>query len=135
MGLPELAGDPRFATEAARRTNFHALEDLAAEWVRNTTRADLWNVFRDLEISAGPIRPLADVLEDEHLRAREAFVKIDHAQAGELTMLAPWVRFSETPAELHHAGPAIGEHNREIYGGLLGLSDAELEELAREQVV
>ena len=40
-----------------------------------------------------------------------------------------------TPAELHHAGPAVGEHNREVYGGLLGLSDAELADLAREGVV
>lgn len=135
MGHPELIDDPRFATQAARRANFHALEDVVAEWVRTTTRADLWKVFRDVQISGGPIRPLADVLEDEHLREREAFVKVDHAQAGELTMLAPWIRFSETPAELHHAGAAVGEHNREVYGGLLGLSDAELAALEREGVV
>lgn len=135
MGHPELIDDPRFATQAARRAHFDELEEIVAEWVRTTTRDELWKVFREVQISGAPIRSLAEVLEDEHLRARDAFVPVEHPQAGTLTMLAPWIRFSETPAELHHAGPAIGEHNRAVYGELLGLDETELAELTGAGVI
>lgn len=135
MGHPEAADDPRFATQRARHENYALVEETVREWVRAKTRAELWQVFMECEISGGPIRPLDEVLADEHFRERETFVNVDHPEAGELTMLAPWIRFSETPARLEHAGPRIGEHNGEVYGGLLGLDSAELAELEQSGVI
>ena len=135
MGHPEMIEDPRFATQRARQENFQAMEATVGEWVRAKTRAELWTVFRAVGISGAPIRPLADVFEDEHFRERETFVKVVDPQAGELTMLAPWIHFSETPAHLERTGPAIGQHNRDVYGGLLGLDAAELDELEQTGVI
>ena len=135
MGHPEMIEDPRFATHRARQENFQAMEATVGEWVRAKTRAELWTVFRAVGISGAPIRPLADVFEDEHFRERETFVKVVDPQAGELTMLAPWIHFSETPAHLERTGPAIGQHNRDVYGGLLGLDAAELDELEQTGVI
>lgn len=135
MGHPEMIDDPRFATQRARQQNFLEMERVVGEWVRAKTRTELWKVFLDVGISGGPIRPLSDVFEDEHFRERKSFVKVEDPEAGELTMLAPWIHFGKTPAKLESAGPAIGEHNREVFGGLLGLDGPALDELEKTGVI
>jgi crotonobetainyl-CoA:carnitine CoA-transferase CaiB-like acyl-CoA transferase len=135
MGHPEAADDPRFTTGRLRQVNYVAMEATIAEWVGSLTRAQLWSVFRECNISGGPIRALDELFTDEHWVERQTFVKVDHAEAGELTMLAPWIHFSETPGEIVHAGSGIGEHNREVYCGLLGLDAAVLEEYQSAGVI
>jgi crotonobetainyl-CoA:carnitine CoA-transferase CaiB-like acyl-CoA transferase len=44
-------------------------------------------------------------------------------------------RLSATPGEVRWAGPTLGQHNEEIYRGLLGISAAELEDLRQSKVV
>jgi len=135
MGHPEAIDDPRFVTQRDRQQNFKAMEEEVGVWVRAMTRAELWKVFQACRISGAPIRSLAEVFEDEHFRERGTFVQVEDAAAGDLTMLAPWIHFSATPAEIERAGPAIGEHNHDVYGGLLGHAAAELEELEGAGVI
>jgi crotonobetainyl-CoA:carnitine CoA-transferase CaiB-like acyl-CoA transferase len=135
MGHPEAVTDPRFATPQARRANYHEVEQLVTDWVRSTTRAELWRIFRSIGISSAPVLSLAEAIEDEHLQARGAFAEVDHPRAGRLKLLKPWIRFSQTPSSLEHAGPAMGEHNREVYGQLLGLTEGEIQALADQGVI
>jgi crotonobetainyl-CoA:carnitine CoA-transferase CaiB-like acyl-CoA transferase len=135
LGHPEALADPRFAGQPARRQHFDELQNEILGWLTTRTRAELWDLFRANNIPAAPVLSIAEVVDDEHLRARQAFVGVAHDEAGELTLLRPWVRFSETPAEIRQAGPRIGEHNEEVYGELLGLTADQLSELAREGVI
>jgi crotonobetainyl-CoA:carnitine CoA-transferase CaiB-like acyl-CoA transferase len=135
LGHPEAVDDPRFATVQSRRENYPELDETVATWVRSSTRAELAQVFRDTGISAAPVKSLAEVVDDEHLRARGAFVEVDDPKAGTVTMLRPWIRFSDTPAAIRSSAPLVGQHNDEVYGELLGLGEAELAELRAEGVI
>ena len=135
LGHAEAIDDPRFATVQSRRENYPELDETVATWVRSSTRAELAQVFRDTGISAAPVKSLAEVVEDEHLHARGAFVEVDDPKAGTVTMLRPWIRFSDTPAAIRTSAPLVGQHNDEVYGELLGLDAAELAELRAEGVI
>jgi crotonobetainyl-CoA:carnitine CoA-transferase CaiB-like acyl-CoA transferase len=135
MGHPEAIDDPRFDSIDKRRTNFEELMTEAQVWVRSMTRAELWRVFRELGLPGAPVLSMAEAVEDENLEARGAMLEVDHPAAGRLKMLRPWIRFSEHDTTVRHAGPAVGEHNREVYGELLGLSSAAVDDLAAEGAI
>jgi formyl-CoA transferase len=75
-------------------------------------------------VPAGRIYRAKDMFSDPHFAAREAIIKLVHPQIGELAMHNVFPRLSETPGKVRTVGPMLGEHNDEIYKGLLGLDDA-----------
>jgi crotonobetainyl-CoA:carnitine CoA-transferase CaiB-like acyl-CoA transferase len=135
MGSPELAEDPRFATVSARRENYQEFEAVVSEWVRGKTRQELWETFSAFGLSSAPVLSIGEAIEDPHIKERRAFVQVEHPRAGTVTLLAPWIRFSETPSAITRAAPLIGADNHAVYGELLGLSEAEVDQLAAEGAI
>lgn len=78
---------------------------------------------------------MGETIEDEHLTARGAFVEVEHPEAGTVKLLAPWIRFSRTPTEITAPAPLVGQHNQEVFEGLLGLDEAEYEALVQAGVI
>ena len=135
MGQPDLATDSRFAAAKARREHKDELDRLVRDWARTRTRQELWDAVRDLGYFGAPVLSKAEVLEDPHIKARNAFIERDHPTAGPTTLLAPWIHMSQTPASIRDDAPAIGQHTDEVLGGLLGLREAELAELRAGEVI
>ena len=75
------------------------------------------------------------MLEDPHIKARQAFIVRDHPTAGPTTLLAPWIHLTKTPASIREDAPAIGQHTDEVLGGILGLNKAELGDLRVQGVI
>jgi len=135
IGGSELARNPAYATARFRRENYAALEGVVSEWVRTHTRQEIWQVFGGLGLATAPVLSIDDVLEDPHLQERGAFVRVEHPAYGDLTLLAPWIRFSETPGAVTAPGPAVGQHNQEVLRDLLGLSPEQVDQLASEGAI
>ena len=121
--------DPRFAGAGERREHKAELDRLVRDWARTRTRQEIWDAVRDLGYFGAPVLSKAEVLDDTHIKARNAFIERDHPSAGPTTLLAPWIHMSQTPASIRDDAPAIGQHTDEVLGGLLGLTEAELEDL------
>ena len=83
----------------------------------------------------GGIYTASDIAEDPHYAARENIVDIADAEVGSVRMPAPLPKLKRTPGRITHAGPPLGQHNAEIYGGMLGLSEVELAALATDGVI
>jgi formyl-CoA transferase len=136
MGTPELAEDERFKHHYARGERQAELDDLIASWTRGRTIAEVDAIMAEAGVPAGPIYRPDGILADPHFAAREAVTWEDHATLGRIPMQNVFPKLSETPGSVRrHAPDTVGQHNREVLGGLLGLSDAELAELARQGVV
>ncbi|HWH25374.1 MAG TPA: CoA transferase [Pseudolysinimonas sp.] len=129
LGHADALDDERFATVEARRANLSLVQQTAAEWLREFTPKELFDMLTPLKVPVGPVYSIGDVLEDRHIVERKAFVSVPHEEAGDVTLLAPWVRFSKTPATIRHAGPGVGEHNASVYTELLGLDSERIAEL------
>jgi crotonobetainyl-CoA:carnitine CoA-transferase CaiB-like acyl-CoA transferase len=135
LGRNDLIIDPRFATMAARRQQRAELENIIKAWARQKTRRELWEELRDLDYFGAPVLSTSEVLEDAHIKARQAFIERDHPTAGPTTLLAPWIHLSKTPSSIRDDAPALGQHTGEVLGSLLSLNAAELSDLRKEGVI
>jgi formyl-CoA transferase len=136
MGQPELADDPKYANHRIRGENQVELEGLVADWAVQHTAAEIDELLNEAGVICGPIYTIADIFEDPQFRARDMLLKHEDPEFGEY--LGPGIvpKFSETPGAVRWSATwEEGSHNRDVYGGLLGLSDDELEHLKQEGIV
>ena len=135
MGRPSLAEDPRYATHSARGAAMAELDNLIAEWTSTRAADDLLALLHDGGVPAGRIFRAKDMFADPHFAARQAIVTVPHPDFGELPMQNAVPKLSATPGAVRSAGPALGEHNDEIYGGLLGLDGDERARLRADKII
>ena len=135
MGRPELADDPRFAGHADRGRNMAELDELISAWSATLDTGALLETLHEGGVPAGRIYTAKDMFDDPHFAAREAIVRLVHPDFGEFPMHNAFPKLSETPGSVRHVGPALGEHNREVYGGLLDLKEDEIAALAERGVI
>ena len=135
FGEPELAGDPRFATAADRRTKSRELEEFLAPRLARYTMEELYHGLSKLRILVGMALDIPHLMVDPHLKEREFFVRSQHPVAGEMSFPGAPFKLSKTPWVLLGPAPLIGEHNGEIYAGLLGHNPTELERWYAEGVI
>ena len=135
MGRPELAADPRYATHSARGASMTELDRVIAGWSRTLDAEELLAALHDGGVAAGRTYRARDMIADPHFAARESIVRLPHPAFGELAMHNVAPRLSDTPGRVRWVGPELGEHNEEIYRGLLGLDPAELHGLRTDGVI
>lgn len=135
LGDPEWGRDPRYQ-DRVRNNREHAdeLDARLSPWLMERTREEIFARCRERDIPCGPVRTVAEVLEDPHLASRGYFVEAEHPDTGPLRYPGPVCRLSETPGRVRRA-PLCGEHNEEIYCGRLGLAREELPVLRRAGVI
>jgi succinyl-CoA---D-citramalate CoA-transferase len=133
---PDWAADVRFATHHARGEHQALLDSLIAEWTSQRAAAEILAVMDQAGVPAGRIYTARDVAQDPHYAARGMIVEQYQPGLGESVPMPGIVpKLSATPGTLHRPAPGLGEHNAAVYGGLLGLSAADIERLSAAQVI
>lgn len=135
MGQAELAADERFSTNESRSANQELLDTAIAAWSSRVDADDLLDTLHEAGVPAGRVYQSKDMLSDPHYAAREAIVRLAHPILGEFPLQNVAPRLSGTPGSVASLGPALGEHNDEVYRGLLGLTDADLAALSGEGII
>ncbi|ALI25917.1 L-carnitine dehydratase/bile acid-inducible protein F [Mycolicibacterium fortuitum] len=137
MGSPELATDGRFANHVARGRNQDELDKIIGEWAGKRRPEEIIETLSQAGVISGPINTVAEVVRDPQLQARGMIA--DHwDERVQRNVKGPGVVpvLSESPGTIRNAGSARpGQHNDEVYGGLLGRSAQELETLRAEGVL
>jgi len=134
-GCPELARDPRFATNGKRVENRAELTRLLAEVFKKRSTREWLELLEAAGVPNGPINDIAQVFEEPQVKARGVRIELDHATAGKLPMVASPMRFSGTPIEYRRGPPVLGEHTAEVLRGLLGKSEAEIARLRAAGII
>ncbi|ETW98061.1 MAG: CoA transferase [Candidatus Entotheonella factor] len=129
MGQPELVSDPRFANPEARLEHVEALHGIIREWVASLDAVDVYRILSEWRVPFGPINSIADIFDDPHYQAREDLVTVEDPLIGKVAMPAVYPRLSHAAGRVYNPAPVPGQHNREIYQELLGLSEAECDRL------
>jgi crotonobetainyl-CoA:carnitine CoA-transferase CaiB-like acyl-CoA transferase len=135
IARPELATDPEFATTPARRERRDRVAAIIQEWTSGRSKAEVVKALSDGGVPGAPVNNVAEMLEDPQVRAREMFVDFDHPTYGPLKVTGTPLKLSETPGRVDRLAPVPGEHNEEIFVGMLGHSKEELATWESEGVV
>jgi crotonobetainyl-CoA:carnitine CoA-transferase CaiB-like acyl-CoA transferase len=105
-------------------------------FTESRTKAELLELAINKGFLIAPVSTIQDVVGSPQLAAREYFQPLDHAEHGRSFLYpGPFVRFSDSPIRYRRRPPSLGEHNGEIYGQELGMSEAKLAALAKKGIV
>ncbi|MDQ1304622.1 MAG: hypothetical protein QG671_449, partial [Actinomycetota bacterium] len=117
--------------------NQDEIDAIIGEWAAQRQPADIIGTLNAAGVIAGPINTVAEVVTDPQFLARGMLVDHHDERSGR-TVLGPGVVpvLSESPGGVRSAGPARpGQHNDEVYRGLLGLSAEQLADCVDEGVL
>jgi crotonobetainyl-CoA:carnitine CoA-transferase CaiB-like acyl-CoA transferase len=135
MGTPELADDPRFRTLAERAAANDEINGIVAEWVAAQQSKDVEEACIAHDVPVATAFSAADIAEDPHMAAREDLVAVDDPELGPIRQQAPFPRFAGEPPVVPAGAPRLGEHNREVWCGLVGLTDDELDACIADGII
>jgi len=134
LGVPELAGDPRFRTNGDRMRNLKELTGILGERFKAKPSSHWIREFEAAGVPVGPVNKIGDMLADPQVAAREMVVEVQHPKAGATKALGLPIKFGETPGSITRHAPLLGEHTREVLEGL-GYSAADIGKLQREGAI
>ena len=132
-GRQDMADDPELAQNQGRVIHEKRIDAALEEWCSAHTAADIISKLEAARVPVGPIYSVEDMMQDEHYIARGMFESIE-VDGKPLKIPAILPKLTKTPGRTDWPGAKIGDHNQEILGDLLGLSEADLQQLHNDGV-
>lgn len=135
IGRPDLATDQSLAGNDGRVHRESEIDAAIEAWTSERTYGEAYGKLVEADVPCGPIYSIKDIAEDEHYAARGVFDEIHFEDEPPVRIPAVLPFLSESPGGTDWPGPSLGEHNDEIYGGLLRLPREDLIKLSSQGVI
>lgn len=132
---PDLTYDQRVSSVIGRRRNKGFVDETISEWTRDRDPYGALSTLQIAGVTSGAVLNPRELFEDLHLRQRQFWEQVCDPHAGQQEYYGRPYRLSAVSLGTRRPAPALGQDNRAILGGLLGLTDAELSELEAEGVI
>lgn len=132
---PDLAADPKFATNKSRVENRAELIPILRHITTARTTATWIKDLESCAVPCGPINSLDQVFADQQVIARGLKIEMPHQQLGTVPLVANPIRLSDTPVEYHSPPPGLGEHTKSVLYELLNLDEATIDDLSKQGVI
>lgn len=133
-GHPEMAADPRMATNAGRVECQSEIDSALAAWCAQSDSEQILLALEQARVPAGPIYSVKDMFADPHFQARGMFEQVE-IDGKPLKIPAILPRLADTPGRTDWPGPSLGSHTDEVLRALLQTSDQELAELKTKGII
>ena len=131
---PDMITDPRFVDMPGRLENQDAIQEVIEDTLKDYTMEEATQLVLSKGIPAGPILNIKQILEDPHVKEREMFVEIDHPTLGRITVNGCAIKLMDTKPSVRTPAPQLGQDNKAIYKGMLGMSEEEFAALHEKAV-
>jgi CoA:oxalate CoA-transferase len=135
IGREDLSGEQRFATREDRTKNMDEVDSLVQGWCSERTVEEAMAALKQFQVPRSPLPAFDQVANDPHLLSRDMIVEVDQPVSGRVKLTGSVYKMSKTPGDRRKRVPDVGEHNEEIYGGLLGIDAREMQKLKEERVI
>jgi len=135
IGKPEMADDPRFATNTDRLQNVEELDAIMQGWIGAHTLDEVTEILRQAAVPVGPVFNVADIVANAHAQARDMVIESPDGDGPPLKMEGVVPKMSETPGTVRHAGRELGADNAEIFEHRLGLSAEQVAALKSDGII
>jgi len=135
LEIPDLADDPRFATNARRVENRAALVPRLEKIFRSRTVKDWLKLLRAAEVPAAPVNNLDGAFAEPPVAEREMIVEYDHPEVGKVRLPGNPIKFLGESGTISKPAPRLGEHTDEILSRLLGLKADRIASLREQNAI
>lgn len=135
MGREDLVNDERFSTNKARVADIDGTDRFVEDWTRTLTRDELFALSGKHSFPAAPVRSLPEVMNDPHMHARGQLEWFDDDELGRVVLMASPIIVHDADKVKTVSSPKLGQHNQQVYGAMLGLTEQDLTELKTEGVI
>jgi formyl-CoA transferase len=121
IGHPEMCDDPDYQIASGRAAHADEIQQRVAAWAAGRTKQEAMRELGEAGVPISAIYAAEDVFADEHLRARDAVVEVEHAQRGRFAMIGNPIKLTDNDTRVC-AAPLLGQHNEEVFAEMLGMS-------------
>ena len=138
IGREDLKDDPRYSILLNRVQNREEVDQLMQDWISQHTVAEAVAILQSHEVPSSPVMSPQELLEDEHLAAREMVVPLSHPTHGPMPGVKGFgmpIKFVQNPIQFDRPAPELGAHNDDVYGQVLGLDADKLRALKDQGVI
>ena len=135
MGKPTWTEDSAFVSRYARLGHRRELDERVSEWTKERTSWEATELLQGNGVAAFPVLGAEGRLFNPHFRERGLYSDIEHPALGTEPIFNLMWQLSRTPPRIQRHAPLLGEHNREVFCGLMGLDEGEVSRLEEEQVI
>lgn len=136
MHKEELIEHPHMKTNGDRVAHREEIKPIVCDWTKTINSDDLVQMLLDAGVPTAPIYDVKDITEDPHIAgAREMFIEEEYPRVGKIKVTNSHFKMSETKTEFRMPSPDLGQHNEEIYGGLLGYSKEKIEQMKADGII
>ncbi len=135
MGAPAWTGEPEFASRYARLNHRRELDERLSEWTRERSAWETTELLQSHGVAAFPVLDAEGRLFNPHFCERGLYSDIEHPALGSEPIFNLMWQMTRTAPRIQRHAPLLGEHNSEVFCGLLGLAESELSRLEEEQVI
>ncbi|MBN2286314.1 MAG: CoA transferase [Tissierellales bacterium] len=125
----------KYSKNEARLKNDDYIDEIVRTWVKNMNFSEMKKIADDEGVPVNLVYSIQDIFSDEHYQFRNNIIEVQCDKLGGVKMPGITPVFSETPGEVKWAGPELGEHNDDIYKGLLELDDEYLKLLKSKNII
>jgi CoA:oxalate CoA-transferase len=135
MGREDLLGEQRFSTRENRTKNMEEVDGLVQAWCQQKTVEEVLAILKEFGVPCSPLPTFEQVANDPHLKSREMIVEVEQPVSGKVKLSGSVYKMSRTPGNRKMRVPEVGEHNEEIYGGLLEIDAVEMKKLKEDSII
>ncbi len=134
IGREDLIGDERFTTADMQGAHADDLQTVIEEWTTQRDKVEVFETLARAGVWCGPVFTPLEVLENEHLEARDMLVTVRDESRGDYRMIGCPVKLEKSPVTVE-AAPLYSEHTDEILTSMFGVSADELPSLRQRGVI
>jgi succinyl-CoA:(S)-malate CoA-transferase subunit B len=135
MGVPEFGGTGKWGTIKQREADRAKVDEYVGAWTARHTRDEVIATCEEHQVPCGSVYAIDEIFEDPQYKARENIKYFNDPRVGEYALPNVVPRLTDTPGSIDRLGPALGEHNDEVWGERIGLSKERMAELEKLGVI
>jgi CoA:oxalate CoA-transferase len=135
IGREDLKDDPRFKDDLARFENRHLLQPIVSQWMKERTAEEAVQQLEESRVPCGRVNNIPEMIADPKVKSTGMLMEMEYPGVGKVPVPGVAIKMSQTPGKIERRAPKVGEHNEEIYCGLLGFSQKDLPQLEAENVI
>jgi crotonobetainyl-CoA:carnitine CoA-transferase CaiB-like acyl-CoA transferase len=131
----DLLEDERFRTRVLRAQNMEAVEEVLDHWLRDRSVEEAVEQLRRFKVPTSEVPTFGQVANDPQIMHREMIVEVEQPSSGKVKLSGSVYKMSKTPGNRKMRISEIGEYNEYVYSKLLGLTEDEMENLKKEEII